>query len=271
VFSEASFNTKLSKLLDTWSNIRTTSEQDISMADAYQQIFLPNQLAINRKLESLYGPSEHSLSCLYDLKETCSTTSRPGSYHFERTDWSGDFLELFFKLGFDQTEQWEQLIQSVNTTPLLPEFYEAVRGQELGSNNFVDKQHLMPPLNRDITEELGDSGSKDGSPTGTTRRRRSILCGLKSDEVVEERQVGLFRSYSIRSEGRASEVRRMLAESSGEKMMGKKSVSFTGFGSGDESSGDESSGEDGEEERRNEKVVHTNERGKFKKEIRTYN
>ncbi len=124
----------------------------------------------------------------------------------------------------------------------------------------------MPPLNRDITEELGDSGSKDGSPTGTTRRRRSILCGLKSDEVVEERQVGLFRSYSMRSEGR-----RMLAESCGERMMGKKSVSFTGFGSGDESSGDESSGEDGEEERRNEKVVHTNERGKFKKEIRTYN
>jgi len=225
------------------------------MADAYQQIFLPNQLAINRKLESLYGPSEHSLSCLYDLKPTNPTTSRPGSYHFERTHWSSDFLELFFKLGFDQTEQWEQLIQSVNTTPLLPEFYEAVRGQELGSNNSVDKQHLMPPLNRDIAEELADSGSKDGSPTGTSRRRRSILCGLKSEEAVEERQVGLFRSYSMRSEGR-----RMLAESCGERMMGKKSVSFTGFGSGDEGSG-----EDGEEEGRNEKVDHTNERGKFKK------
>ncbi len=179
------------------------------MADLYQQTYLPNQLATFTQIGSVYGNSECFLSRIYELEEVHGNLNRPGGYYFERTNWSGEFFELFFKLGFDKTEQWEQLIQSVNKTPLLPEFFEEVRDQELGSSGFLDKQHIMLPLKK--PEETSENKRVDGSPTGAPRRRRSILSDLNSvnqettnniceeGEIIADRQVKINFPFNLKN------------------------------------------------------------------------
>lgn len=216
LFSTGSFDSKLSKLLESWKEIKApcVDENDsfVTMAEIYEHNCHVNEESSMQKLKRLYGHNEGSLNRTYELNEPRVIPCVCGGYDLERTAWCGEFLELFFKLGFEQTEEWEQLVQSVNQTPLLPEFYEVIRSQELSNNDSIDKQYLMAPLNK-MQEAINDN-----EQVNTNRRRRSILSNLniaepkslantqKSNPTIishndEQRQVGLFRSYSIKAGG----------------------------------------------------------------------
>ena len=114
------------------------------MADVYEHQCLVNEQSSAKKLEAVFGPNEAALTRLYEVAETrgAARAAVAGGYDFERTQMCGEFLALFFKLGFEQSEEWEPLVHTLNESPLLPEFYEPIRRREL-PNDFVDKQHLM--------------------------------------------------------------------------------------------------------------------------------
>lgn len=215
LFSTVSFDSKLSKLLESWKEIKAPCADDndsfVTMAEIYEHNCHVNEESSVQKLKRIYGQNEGFLNRTYELNELRCMPFACGGYDLERTAWHGEFLELFFKLGFEQTEEWEQLVQSVNQTPLLPEFYEVIRNQELSNNDLIDKQYLMAPMNKmqetDENEQVNNNNNN--------RRRRSILSNLNiaepkslinkqknSPRIIsqsdEQRQVGLFRSYSIK-------------------------------------------------------------------------
>lgn len=242
VFSSESFNGKLSKLLESWKEILSTQAFnsdgiEMSMAEIYEHDCLVNEQVSARKLEQHFGHGEAVLNRIYELNEARDSLTVTGGYDFERSQMCGEFLELFFKLGFEQSEEWEPMVQSVNETPLLPEFYDVIRGREL-PQDFVDKQYLMEPLFSRADEQQGEN-QRQGQ-NGRSNRRRSILSNLSvagpnkvalmgQDSVVAEttsegqanRQIGLFRSYSIRSDSKLKIYEEKL------EILSKKSVSFT--------------------------------------------
>ncbi len=95
-------------------------------------------------------------------------------------------------MSFDQTEDWECLIQAVNQTPLLPEFYDLIRMEQIPNLDYLDKQFVMIPINELIPDTLQQS-----------RRRRSVL---NSNEFQHNQQIGLFRSYSTKSVNTMNEI-----------------------------------------------------------------
>ena len=173
------------------------------MADVYEHKMSVNEFSSSKKLTNLFGQDEDCLRSIYLLKETRQEPAISGAYNYERTQWCGEFLELFFKLGFEQTEDWEPLVQSVNQTPLLPEFYEVIRNKELSSNDYINKQFLIPSLSKfDPTNTGGEFTQSPANP----RCRRSIISNLNEHtngyislneaNLSNYRQVGLFRSNS---------------------------------------------------------------------------
>ena len=191
------------------------------MADIYHHDHSVNEHSTFHKLQSIYGPNESCiLHNVYELghahpNPTNNEPFLPGGFDYERSTWCGEFLELFFKLAFEQSEEWEQLVQSVNATPLLPEFYEAIRSQELFGRNkdgedldeFIDKQYIMLSLNKEVHQYSRIVNNDESIITrqqGNRRQGRSILSSLnipgpnKATTNNVERQVGLFRTYSIR-------------------------------------------------------------------------
>jgi len=207
------FELKLKVLYDSWTRIPTSQDHtgQISMADVYEHTLLVNEQA-NKKLITIYGIGEDCLYDIYVMKQQRSQPSIPGGYDFERSEYCGEFLELFFKLAFDQSEDWDSLIQSVNQTPLLPEFYDVIRSEQSLSCEFVDKQFIIMPLSSESHTDL-DQLKEINSAKKSSRRRRSFL--LESDKVnkvqlvseepenqlekITYQQRGLFRSYSIMS------------------------------------------------------------------------
>ena len=154
-FSSESLSLKLRKLLDSWKHIIIASG-GLSLAEVYEHTVLANEKSSSVKLLNVYGPGEDSLPIGVRLEKEATTVREEvepslrhcGSFDFERSYWCGEFLELFFKLAFDQTEDWDHLIQAVNQTPLLPEFYDVIRRRELGKQlegECVDKANLMQP------------------------------------------------------------------------------------------------------------------------------
>lgn len=237
VFSSESFNGKLSKLLESWKEILSQAANsdgiEMSMAEVYETSCLANEQSSTKKLEHQFGQSESILNRIYELNEARDAFAQTGGYAFERSHTCGEFLELFFKLGFEQSEEWEPMVQTVNETPLLPEFYDVIRGREL-PQDFIDKQYLMEPLFSRADEASGQRQAQNGRGN----RRRSILSNLSvagpkisaaasKDSLVAEsdgqtnRQTGLFRSYSIRSDSKLKIYEEKL------EILSKKSVSFT--------------------------------------------
>ncbi|CAF0732115.1 unnamed protein product [Brachionus calyciflorus] len=129
------------------------------------------------KIKNLYGSSEEGLFLNQNV-------SKCGAFGFERSYLLDEFLELFFKLGFDQTENWANIIQNINSIPLLPEFHQTLRDKELNQNEF--KQYIIK--NKRVKNESSLKRKLNPSP---------------SDENLDQSELrikkGLFRSYSLKS------------------------------------------------------------------------
>jgi len=190
------FNLKLKKLTHSWTKIVVTKiDTDITMNDIYAHTLEVVQKSVRPKLVSLYGVGEECLCEKYNEKKQLQQQQQQqtaGGYDFERSEYGSEFLELFFKLSFDQTEDWECLIQAVNQTPLLPEFYDLIRMEQIPNLDYLDKQFVMIPINELIPDTLQQS-----------RRRRSVL---NSNEFQHNQQIGLFRSYSTKSVNTMNEI-----------------------------------------------------------------
>ena len=227
-YQSENFDEKLRKLVDSWKEIQTPNVNDpemyISMAEVYEHNLSVNELGTSKKLTNIFGQDESCLHNIYLLKQIRQEPAISGGYNYERTQWCGEFLELFFKLGFEQTEDWEPLVQSVNQTPLLPEFYEAIRNKELSSNDYINKQFLIPSVNK---FDQTNTGNEFTSSPANTRSRRSIISNLNEQtnsyisineaNIGSYRQVGLFRSNSDLKASKYLD---------GKLDMSKKSVSF---------------------------------------------
>jgi hypothetical protein len=243
LFSMDNLNSKLNKLLETWKAIPTRNESVntentyLSMADVYEHNILANQRSSNSKLASLFGMGEDSLARVYILKLDRAHPCACGGFDFERTSWCAQFLEMFFKLGFDQTEDWEFLAQSVNQTPLLPEFYDTIRSGQLPDTDQVDKQFILKRALKESERRRSKPDEFDLnsiSPLNSRKMRRAA--GAASPKMTRkelnldsaERNVGLskrqglFRTYSVKSLNQGEKVS---VEEASTKL--KKSVSFS--------------------------------------------
>lgn len=199
------FESKVIKLLELWKTIES-GEVNGSMADAYQEIILASYRVQNQKISGIFGRNEDSLKRIYLEKCERSQPNISGSYDTERSAWLADFLEMFFNIGFDQTEHWESMIQSVNQTPLLPEFYEIIRQKELPKNDAIEKQYIMKP--EIYGEKKSTSNSIELDVLSSRKRRLSLSSSVTSrKKVIDENDVnveiptryGLFRAYSVKS------------------------------------------------------------------------
>ena len=255
-FSMENFSTKLKKLLESWKQIRSHNEvlnndeaTYLSMTDVYEHNVLANERSSHAKLVTLYGMNEDSLPLIYTEKLDRTYPCVCGGFDFERTYWCAEFLELFFKLGFDQTEDWEHLIQAVNQTPLLPEFYDAIRSVELpDSSEHVDKQYLIRPrvLNEAERKPRNSEGLDFGemSPLNKRKRRANQITSapntkasmgrnivddlnieflpLDTDSIKLTRKKGLFRTYSANTLANSK-----MSSQNLEEFRLRKSVSFS--------------------------------------------
>ena len=243
LFSMENLNSKLNKLLETWKAIPTRNESVntentyLSMADVYEHNILANQRSSNSKLASLFGMGEDSLARVYILKLDRTHPCACGGFDFERTFWCAEFLEMFFKLGFDQTEDWEFLVQSVNQTPLLPEFYDTIRNGQLPDNDQVDKQFILKPALKESDRRRSNPDEFDlnsispmnsrkmrrmTNPTSPKTTRKELNLGSPDRNISLSKRQGLFRAYSVKS---LSQSEKVSVEEDLMKL--KKSVSFS--------------------------------------------
>jgi hypothetical protein len=205
------FESKVKELLNSWKEIPYDYNNQVSLSDYYEKHVLVNQRTTNAKLRTVYGLGEDVLSRLYMQKNERTRPSICGSYDFERCWWLDDFLEFFFRLGIDRTENWSFLSQSVNKTPLLPQFYEQIRNYELPQNyeSTIDKQYLIKSghnKNKSIdsdAEYFSQFLSRNSKSTLNKPHKKSTL--KKDDSLITilnrvntKRRQGLFRSYSAR-------------------------------------------------------------------------
>lgn len=176
------FENKLNKLVDSWRQIpfESTTDQGItSLAHAFEYQIKVRQHAALARLRTMYGSNEDDIGRVYIQKLDRSQPSICGGYDCERSGFMPDFLEMFFRLGIDHTEDWSFLAHSVKKIPLLPEFYEQVKSAELPDGDIsVDKQYFMKPVNHS-SHRKHDHGAESSSDESKSRQRQ-----------------GLFRSYS---------------------------------------------------------------------------
>ena len=162
IYDAESFDLKLAKLLDEWKE----AEYDtLTMGDVYEHSALNAVKAERQRVLSIYGEGEEVLVRIHDKNGSRTQPYLCGSFEFERFEGCAEFLELFFKLAFDQTEDWETLGNSNDQTPLLPEFFDEIRAQELPNDEIVDRQHIMSPGDDNEHAEI------DSSLPGYRRRR----------------------------------------------------------------------------------------------------
>ncbi len=183
------FDIKLNKLLETWKDILSSSLSNISMFNLYENHSIPNVQSSKSKLIALYGNGEDMLCRVYFQKLSRTEPFKCGGYDFERASWCCDFLELFFKLGFDQTEDWDSLIQSVNHTPYLIEFFDLIRHENDLNNDFIDRQYLMQIDNLNNFVDKKRKLSKFELKLNNNSQNMNNL----------RKRRGLFRSYSVKS------------------------------------------------------------------------
>jgi hypothetical protein len=244
-----SFQLKLSKLLELWRRMSYNDEDDddiengitnttttTNMADMFEHLVLGQERAQNAKLVSIYGLGEDTLPLVYIEKSLDHRRRRRqqqssnsnneglvGGFAFERSELCSHFLDMFFKLAFDQTEDWSHLIQGVNGSwPLLSEFYDEIREQELSKigggggdgHNYIDKMYLITqPQSMQTTKDNDHDSSILPLLTRKQRRRqqeKEQMFALKNKNFIDddeddvfrvsvEQRRGLFRTYSVRS------------------------------------------------------------------------
>ncbi len=228
------FELKLKKLLTSWKDI-TYDGGTSSLADAYEQTVLATQHTSQAKLKTMYGLGEDTISRVYMQKLPRTQPSLCGGYDCERSWWLCDFLEMFFRLGIDRTENWTFLIASVNQTPLLPEFYDKIRSKELPNFDMpIEKQYLIkassyPNRNRRKASVDDSFGSQLGHGRGVLENSmQSLASSNMSKNYGGQRRQGLFRSYSAKelNVSVANEKSFNLGADFNESII-KKSVSFS--------------------------------------------
>ncbi len=241
------FELKMKKLLASWKDI--TYDGNISLAEAYEHTVQTSQHTSQAKLKTMYGLGEDTLSRVYMQKLPRTQPCLCGGYDCERSWWLCDFLEMFFRLGIDRTENWTFLNASVNQTPLLPEFYDEIRAKELPNLDMpVEKQYLIKQpsyTNRNKRKtSVDDSFGSQFESQGKGVLDNSIH-SLASSTMISnyggQRRQGLFRSYSAKelnvsaANEKTFNVGTDFDESFGSHM--KKSVSFSNLPSELQSSG----------------------------------
>jgi hypothetical protein len=184
------FELKLQKLLTAWRDI--PHDGLVSLAEAYEHAVQATEHTSHAKLRTMYGLGEDTLARVYMQKLARTRPSLCGGYDCERAWWLSDFLEMFFRLGIDRTENWNFLVQSVNQTPLLPEFYEKVRYREMPNYDMsVDKQFLAKTS---VQNRRRNASSVDEN----LRFGYSFQNGKNENGCVCQPRQGLFRSYSAK-------------------------------------------------------------------------
>jgi hypothetical protein len=133
---------KLEKLLAQWKSIPSTLDAGVSMCDLYERHLLPNENIANIKIVTEYGLGEEALDKVY-LERFDVGHREIGGYEFERDAHANEVLEMFFRIGFDHTENWECLAHTVNgDVPVTMEFYDTIRDKNLLADNEV-KAYLI--------------------------------------------------------------------------------------------------------------------------------
>ena len=215
--STESFQLKLEKLIETWRQMPYNDDDDeqqkaedtnrTSMADVFEHMILVDERAQSAKLISIYGLGEDTLPLVYIEKVERGAVSNVGGFSFERSEWCAQFLDMFFKLTFDHTEDWSHLIQGVNRAlPLLTEFYDEIRAQEIahlvvGNQQFVEKMYLIEP--EMSLAKMRENNNIISPPLLTRKQRRRQFLLLKDEnedfKISTEQRRGLFRTYSVKT------------------------------------------------------------------------
>lgn len=129
-------HTKLDRLLTEWKLIPCRIDPSVNMELFFSEHVLPNEVAGFVKVSKEFGASEEVLESVYLSRgvdvERGGGVSVVGGYEFERDERAAAIIEIFFRIGFDRTENWEGLSSEVNSDfPIIGEFYEDIRHREL--------------------------------------------------------------------------------------------------------------------------------------------
>jgi hypothetical protein len=200
------FDAKFNKLIELWKQVRSNAilSDNVSMADVYEQNLQAAQRNYHQKLRNLYGEGEDMLDKVYTQKMPRNERSNCGEYEFERSFHGAEFLELFFKLSFDQTENWDGLTQSINQTPLLPAFYDIIRAAQLPSDDeHVDRQYIMTRNGGSAEETARKKSLSEMEQFLKAQEELKTLISKDLANQIEEVNYGpaqgLFRTYSKKS------------------------------------------------------------------------
>jgi hypothetical protein len=245
--------TKVMRLLEAWKHISSYSNfgkpNKLSMYDVYTHSMLTEQLATSAKLNAIYGTNEEALKLAYSNDSRRPKLCLCGSFEYERSSLCADYLEMLFRIGLDRTDNWNTITNSLNKTPLLPEFYSIIGEKNL--SNVVDKQFIV---NWKAYEAAGLGKLKSTSK----RRHRTSLGANAHDSLQSTNRVkhrGLFRSYSIRSMTQSINEKTILNNSN--KSLSHPSLSFSNkrVGVQEEMSTDESERNEVNEQWRRNRVI----------------
>ena len=226
-----SFQSKLDNLLEKWKTI--SGQFNTTLADLYHE-HISTKRATTVKLLTMFGLPEDVLIRVYLQKLPRSEPNLVGSYDYERSNLCTEFLEIFFKVGFNASESWENFVQSTNITPLLPEFYEIVRSEHL-PNGPPDKSYIL--TQSPATRRLALNNQKNFKKK--LIQNHSLIKEENEDDEEEIENSnrfyrGLFRKYEIISprkdskkdslKNRSASLTDLRASNSSNKL--RKTVSF---------------------------------------------
>lgn len=150
----------------------------------------------NQLIRNYYGINEEIFQIKYLQNECYLKKSLSGAFSFERSDLLTNFLEFFFKFGFDQSENWEVIINHVNNIPLIPEFSDLLREKEFNPNDI--KTYILKTKSKNVSNDNSNFNfTKHRSKFSSNGIKKQISTFLNIDNQRTKR--GLFRTYSLRN------------------------------------------------------------------------
>ena len=224
LYDAESFQAKLEKLLNEWKTLEYSAS--LNMFDVYEHSAVEAVRSERTRVLSVYGESEDAIVRVHLKGGTRTQPYSCGGFEFEQSEECAEFLELFFKLAFEQSENWETLCSACNRTPILPEFYEEIYEREIHNEITLDHQYLLLSDGQNL-----ETGNTDFTESNMHRRRRAFLAPNKNSvdqqltlENPRTRRTGLFSSYSTCSDQLADFNKQSNTEKFEEKKLEAKKV-----------------------------------------------
>ena len=149
----------------------------------------------NQLIRNYYGINEEIFQIKYLQNVSDFNNSNCGAFAFERSDMLTNFLEFFFKFGFDQSENWEATINNVNSIPLIAEFSELFREQELNPNEL--KAHILKTKSKNVSNGNSNFNLPKQRSKFTFKGNNKDESAILNVDNKSTSKRGLFRTYSL--------------------------------------------------------------------------